>query len=249
MKKLIAFLIALTAVIALGPGTAAAKKGDLTGLYNKRYCEIFAVHMPNPPEFSIDIYNTVGLNNCPPAQWNALDWDQIKAETGALGTKPNGPRRWLIDAVLGGEADQPVVLSGLEVRKVAVLNIATLTPENYTEMKIDRTTTWVYNKGRKLHYLVSPTGRKYALQAYTTNVDRSLRAKNLHKLAGNPGMGMPTGWKFKTIRLKKQLRLPAPGVATILRDGLEGTYQKFKFPKNFFKPVKKPVKKTGKTRR
>ena len=244
MKKLIAFLVAATAVIALGPGSAsAAKTGDLTGLYNQRYCEIFAVHAPNPPGFSIDIFNTVGLNDCPRDQWDALDWDQVKTETGALGTRPNGPRRWLIDAVLGGEADAPVTLAGLEVRKVAVLNLPTLTPENFSEMKIGRTTTWVYRKGRKLHFLVSPDGRKYALQAYTTNIDKSLRARNLDKLGSNPGMGMPEGWKFKTIKLKKQLKLPAPGVATILRDGLEGTYQKFKWPKNFFKPVKKTVKK------
>ena len=243
MKKLLAFLVAATAVIALGPGVAsAAKTGDLTGLYNKRYCEIFAVHTPDPPNFSIDIYNTVGLNNCPRAQWNSLDWDQVKEETGALGTKPNGPRRWLIDGILGGRAGQPVTLAGLEVRKVAVLNLPTLTPENYTEMKIGRTTTWIYRKGRKIHFLVSPEGRKYALQAYTTTVDKTLRAKNLGKLGKNPGMGMPEGWKFRTIRLKKQLKLPAPGVATILRDGLEGTYQKFKWPKNFFKPVKKKSK-------
>jgi hypothetical protein len=242
VKKFIAFLVAVTAVIALVPTTASAKTGNLTGLYNQRYCEIFAVHLGDPSGFAIDIFNTIGLNDCPPEQWNSLDWDQVKEETGAIGTKANGPRRWVIDAILGGKAEAPVTLAGLDVRKVAVLNLPTLTPENYTEMKIARTTTWMYRKGRPLHFLVSPDGRKYALQAYTTTIDKTLRAKNLSKLGSNPGMGMPEGWTFKTIRLKKQLKLPAFGVATILRDGLEGTYQKFKWPKNFFKPVKKPKK-------
>ena len=57
-----------------------------------------------------------------------------------------------------------------------------------------------------------------------------------------PGMALPDGWKYRTIKLKKQLRLKAPGIATITRDGLGGTYQKFNWPKNFFKPVKKSKK-------
>jgi hypothetical protein len=56
-------------------------------------------------------------------------------------------------------------------------------------------------------------------------------------------MALPDGWTYRTIRLKKQLRLKAPGQATIMRDGLGGTYQKFKWPKKFFKPVKKKPKK------
>lgn len=243
MKRVFVFLLGLIAVAALAPQAASAKVGNLTGLYNQRYCEIFAVHPGSPSGFAIDIFNTIGLNDCPPEQWNSLDWDQVKQETGALGTKPNGPRRWVIDGILGGQAEEPVTLGGLEVRKVAVLNLPTLTPENYTEMNIARTTTWMYKKGRPLHFLISPEGKKYALQAYTTNVDKTLRAKNLYKLGSNEGMGMPEGWTFKTIRLKKQLKLPADGEATILRDGLEGTYQKFKWPKNFFKPVKKKNKK------
>jgi hypothetical protein len=248
VKRVVVVLLGAIAAIALIPQAATARKGDLTGIYNKRYCEIFAVFPGEPSGFSIDIYNTIGLNDCPPEQWNSLDWNQVREQTGALGTKPNGPRRWLIDAVLGAEADESVVLAGLEVRKVAVLNLPTLTPENFTEMKIGRTTTWAYRKGRKLHYLVSPGGRKYALQAYTTNVDPTLRARNLDGLASNEKMGLPEGWKFRTIKLKKRLKLPAPGVATILRDGLEGTYQRFRFPKNFFKPVKKPKKHKAKNR-
>jgi len=242
VKRAVVFLVGLIAAIALVPQSASAKTGDLRGLYNSRYCEIFAIFPGEPSGFSIDIYNTIGLNDCPRQRWDSLDWNQVREQTGSLGTKPNGPRRWVIDAVLGGKVDEPVTLGGLEVRKVAVLNLPTLAPENYTEMKIGRTTTWVYRKGRPLHYLVSPEGRKYALQAYTTTIDPTLRARNLSGLASNEKMGLPEGWRFKTIRLKKRLKLPAPGVATILRDGVEGTYQKFTWPKNFFKPAKKHKK-------
>lgn len=241
MKRFLAFLVAVLAVIVLMPqaASAATKSKALTGLYNQRYCEIFAVSMPEPPNFKIDIYNTVGLNNCPAAIWNAIDFDQIKADTGSIGAAPNGPRRWLIDAIAGGRAGQPVTLGSLDMRLVAVLTVPSLSPSPYTEMKIARTTTWVFNKGRKINFLISPEGRKYALQAYTTTIDKTLRAKNLARLGKKPQMAMPQGWRYKSIKLKKQLRLKAPGMATILRDPLGGTYQRFTWPKNFFKPVKK----------
>ena len=63
MKKFIAFLVAATAVIALAPQLASAKTGTLTGLYNTRYCEIFTVTRPDPPNYQVDVYNTVGLND------------------------------------------------------------------------------------------------------------------------------------------------------------------------------------------
>ncbi len=239
MKRLIAFLIAATAVIALVPGGANAKTGTLTGLYNARYCEVFTVTRPEPPNFKVDVFNTIGLNDCPADKWAAIDYNAVAADTGSLLAVPNGPRRWLIDTIAGGRAGEPVMVSGLEMRHVGVLTVPSLTPVPYVEMKIARVTTWVFNKGRKLHYLVSPEGRKYALQAYTTNVDKSLRAKSMASLATNEAMALPEGWTFKTIKLKKQLRLKAPGIATIMRDPLGGTYQRFTWPKDFFKPVKK----------
>ncbi len=233
-------MVAAIVVVALVPQGASAK--TLKGLYNKRYCEIFAVSRPTPPDFTLAIYNTVGLNNCPRDKWEAVDYDAVAAETGSLLAVPNGPRRWLIDAIAGGKADQPLIIGGLEMRQVAVLKVPSLSPPDYSEMKIARTTTWVYNKGHKVHWLVAPNGRKYALQAYTTNVDNSLRARNLDSLGSNPQMALPEGWKYRTIKLKKQLRLRAPGIATIMRDSLGGTYQRFKWPKNFFKPAKKARK-------
>lgn len=244
MKKLTASIFAALALIVVLPQAATAGTGDLTGLYNARYCEIFTVSMPEPPNFKVDVFNTVGLNACPAAKWDAVDFNQVKQDAGAIAAVPNGPRRWLIDEIAGGKAGEPEMIGGLEMRHVAVLTVPSLSPSPYTEMKIARTTTWVYNKGRNLNFLVSPEGKRYALQAYTTNIDKSLRARNLPSLATNDAMALPEGWSFRTVKLKKQLRLKAPGMATIMRDPLGGTYQKFKWPKDFFKPARKPVKTT-----
>ena len=103
VKRFVAFLVAVTAVIVLVPTAASAKTGTLTGLYNERYCEIFAVTMPDPPAFSVDVYNTVGLSDCPAEEWNAVDFTAVKEETGSLLAVPNGPRRWLIDTIANGQ--------------------------------------------------------------------------------------------------------------------------------------------------
>jgi len=84
VKRFVAFLVAVSAVIVLVPTAASAKTGTLTGLYNERYCEIFAVTMPDPPSFSVDVYNTVGLSDCPAEEWNAVDFTAVKEETGSL---------------------------------------------------------------------------------------------------------------------------------------------------------------------
>ncbi|MDQ5895157.1 MAG: hypothetical protein QG596_1418, partial [Actinomycetota bacterium] len=197
VKRLIAFLVAFAAVIVLVPAAASAKVGTLDGLYNTRYCEIFTVTMPDPPNFSVDVYNTVGLSDCPAEEWNSVDFTAVKDETGSLLAVPNGPRRWLIDTIANGKAGTPVTIGGMQMRHVAVLTVPSLSPPPYTEMKIARTTTWVFNKGRKVHWIVSPEGRKYVLQAYTTNIDRSLRAKDLDSMDENASMALPEGWNYR----------------------------------------------------
>jgi hypothetical protein len=61
-----------------------------------RYGEIFVItgHLNH---LRGAVYNTLGLNECPQEQWNALDPDQIKQETKARAIVMNGPRYFLMD--------------------------------------------------------------------------------------------------------------------------------------------------------
>ena len=213
-------------------GTAANAKSDKgpSGIYNSRYCEIFIVEPPEQSLFTVNIFNTVGLNACPREKWKAVDFDAIANDWAALGSVPNGPRRWTIDAISGGKAGQPFELSGLEVRRVASLKVPTLTPEPFTRIAVKRTTIWNYRKGRTVRILVSPTGRRYAMQSYTKTVDPDLTARKLNTSNRNPLMALPDGWKFKTKKLRRRLSLKVNERAWIVRDGLGSVYQRFRWP-------------------
>ena len=43
-------------------------------------------------ELRAEVWGTQGLNECPAASWDGLDYDAIQAETGALAVIMNGPR-------------------------------------------------------------------------------------------------------------------------------------------------------------
>ncbi len=225
--------IAAASLLLLPAGSMAGKaKGGkgLGGIYNSRYCEIFVVDPPIDSIFAVNVFNTVGLNDCPREQWKAVDFDAIRTEWAALGSVANGPRRWTIDGISGGKAGYPFEMSGLEVRKVAVLQTPTLSPEPFTRLAVNRTTVWNYRKGRTVRILVAPNGRRYAMQSYTKTVDPDLTARDLNASSGNPLMALPDGWKFKTKKLRHRLALEVKRTAWIVRDGLGSVYQQFRWP-------------------
>ncbi|MBK5233714.1 MAG: hypothetical protein JJE13_12120 [Thermoleophilia bacterium] len=229
----VAAVLALTTLFIL-PAAGSAKTQppgkQLGGLYNSRYCEIFTVNANPEGGFLVNVFNTVGLNRCPAEQWDAVDFKEVAESQGALLAVPNGPRRWVIDAITGAKAGEPLVLSGLEVRPVATLGTPTLSPAPFTELTVNRTTTWNYKKGHYIRQVISPEGKRYAMQAYTRNVDPELSEPDLNTVDQNPLMALPEGWRYKTRKLKRKLTLRSAGSTRIVRDGLGCVYQKFRWP-------------------
>lgn len=226
-------LITLLVIPAAGNAKTQPPGKKLGGLYNTRYCEIFAVDAdPDGSGFLVNIFNTVGLNRCPADQWHAVDFKEVAKSQGALIAVPNGPRRWVIDAISGAKAGEPLVLSGLEIRPVATLQVDSLSPAPFTELKVNRTTTWNYRKGRYLRQVVSPKGKRYAMQAYTRTIDPELTESGLNRIDRNPQMALPEGWRYKVRKLKRKLTLRSAGSTRIVRDGLGSVYQKFRWPKH-----------------
>lgn len=225
-----AVAIAALAMLPTAGMAATQPKGKgLHGLYNARYCEIFSVTSLSP--IAVDVYNTIGLNTCPPAEFAAVDLEAVKTQLGSLGAQKNGPRHWVIDGITGATAGEPMDIAGMVFRKVGVLTPPSLNPAPFEGITINRTTTWNYKKGRTLRIAVSPEGTRYAMQAYTNTIDPTLTEKKLNSLGSNPAIGLPEGWKFKTRKLKHKLELRANGVAHIVRDGLGCVYQRFTWPK------------------
>jgi hypothetical protein len=103
--KALAFLFALCALLggnaalAQAPGVAkSVTNGDIITFdaWNARYCEIFLIK-GEPGNLEADVYNTLGLNTCPPDQLKALDSEALKQQYHALGVFKNGPRYWVVD--------------------------------------------------------------------------------------------------------------------------------------------------------
>lgn len=66
--------------------------------YNLRYCEILLVSLGDAG-LEAQVYNTLGLNDCPQQQWDAVDTGAVAAEFGAIAADKNGPRYWLLNQI------------------------------------------------------------------------------------------------------------------------------------------------------
>ena len=93
-----ATLLAIAGALALGaPAQAAPRAPDF---HDARYCEVLELR-GEVPNAVVTVWNTIGLNDCPPAKWEALDAGAIAAERGDAAVILNGPRHFLMDSAEG----------------------------------------------------------------------------------------------------------------------------------------------------
>lgn len=226
-------VVAVCATTAVASPALADRVASNDRMYNKRYCEYLFVHMGSAGLYA-DVWNTFGLNSCPATLWNATDKAAITTEMGALVTRMNGPRYWLIDGAritfnTSTNPPQGTVRSfgALKMRllttvDVPVVNGAPGMPA-YTETIVNRKTHFTFSRKRPLRMLVAPNGNRYAMQAYSQIKDPNLRESQINSLGSR--LALPAGWGFKVTKLRKDLTLRTSGRTTVLQDELENTYQ------------------------
>lgn len=208
-------------------------------LYNDRYCEIFLIQT-DTGKLEVDIYNTTGINDCPAEKWDPIvaedgldpSLDSIASAKGADLAAANGPRHWVLDAIGGRNIGKTVSLGGLEMRRVAGATFDGQ-PPSFTELTIRRSTQWIFNKGRRVRELISPSGRHYVMQAYAGSDIKSEAELDPRNTPEVDGGGLPSpDWKYRTFTVKKKKWvLTAKNKAIIVRDGLQSVYQYYKFKK------------------
>jgi len=81
-------LVLLVAVAAAQPSTTPMKMLD--DVRDRRYCELFVVKR-EAVRLAADVYNTLGLNDCPQAAWDAIDTAKVASQFGAFRVIRNGP--------------------------------------------------------------------------------------------------------------------------------------------------------------
>jgi hypothetical protein len=231
-RRLIATIVAGGAAIAaLAP--AAAQTVDKTkhmieDVRDARYCEIIPV-VRRGIYFIGTVYNTLGLNDCPPAIWDTITEAAMKKRFGAMAAVLNGPRHFVM-AAIGAAGDtaagETVEAGGLKLtaRATIKLRLLNMRTKPYRERAVDRDTRYVFMAGRPVFLLVRPDGARYAMQSYTEMADKSLTYADLPNLGSR--LKLPSGWRYEVMKPDADLLLGAKGKATIVQDDLDNTYQK-----------------------
>jgi hypothetical protein len=217
--------VLLAAGVAAACSAAPASAATLGGLHDARYCEIIALKGA-PPDATAVVWNTIGLNKCPAAWWNAFDASALAKELGAGVVLLNGPRHFLMDSVTVPRRGRVRSFHGQKLRRVAAIPIHTaaeLAQVPYTDRVVKRDNTWRWQRGRRVYELVAPGGDVYVMQAYAQIKDPHQTIGKLRSLGHR--LALPPGWRYRSRVLRKPLAVGANGQATIVQDELQNTYQ------------------------
>ena len=193
-------------------------------VFGRRYCELLLVRK-QVSGFQAEVFNTYGLNLCPAAKWAGIDTGAVAKANGALVVVRNGPRYWAMDRIEKYRPRHEVIkdLGGLRMIEEAVVPLASLSAKPYTIHKVNRTTIFVWNKGRRVYELHGPDGSTWVMQSWSQQIDPKLGLKDL------PGLGkrlkLPTGWRYSSVRLKKTLRVVTVNTAAqVMQDDFGDSY-------------------------
>jgi hypothetical protein len=230
-RSLLMMLASAATMLALTP--AAAQTADKTkhmieGVRDARYCELIPV-VRHGVHLIATVYNTLGLNDCPPEIWDKITEAAMKKRFGALKVVLNGPRHFVMDAIAAAgdtAAGKTIDAEGLGLTARATINVglAGLRAKPYGERTIDRETRYVFRANQPVFLLVRPDGVRYAMQSYAQMVDKSLTYDDLPGLATR--LKLPAGWRYEVMKPDSDLLLGATGKAIVVQDDLDNTYQK-----------------------
>jgi hypothetical protein len=229
MKFLAAAFAAVALFGAAAPAFAQATRtadgmAERKNLRNARYCEVLLVKF-NAGSIAADVYNTIGLNDCPAATWSALDTAKLAAEFKATRVILNGPRYFIMDRNALQSPGAVEHFDGLDARYVARLEIKAQDRVPYTERIVDRQSQYVYEAGKNVYALLSPDGHAYVMQSYSQEVEKALDEPALASLDAR--LKLPAGWKYSVRKLDADYTLRnSDGKAHVIQDDLKNTYQR-----------------------
>lgn len=201
-------------------------------LQNTRYCEILPVFR-NGLSFTVEVYNTIGISDCPPERWQQIDTKSVRKTSGALLVRRNGPRYWVINEAIGsGETASGKIadIDGMEMKLVAKIELKlmdlflAIANSSYRETVVARSNSWIYYAGNQVYELISPEGEVYRMQSYSQMVDPTLVIDDLEMLGER--LDLPKGWSYHVRVLDNDSELKADGMAYMINDEFFNAYMK-----------------------
>ncbi|GAA4740013.1 hypothetical protein [Actinomycetospora chibensis] len=176
------------------------------------------------------VFNTTGLNQCPPEKFNAIDVDVLAQETESDVVWKNPRRFWMMDRLTIALVGEPRDFQGLMFNFVAEMQMpADFTPDRgqtaiaYRPSQISRVSRYEFLSGRPVFLLRSPEGVTFVMQTYTNHKASDLAEADLPELGHR--LQLADGWQFKAKTLDRDLILDTNGLAHIVADDLENMYQ------------------------
>ena len=221
-----------TPTTAAATASTSATPSETQNLRDVRYCEVIP-SVQSGSTITTYVYNTLGLNDCPPVRWNALSENEVNKEFGSQSAQLNGPRHFVMDGILasGSTANgKTFTFGGIEMQLRATLQTSAGTPtvgnQFYVPNQVTRSTVFTYNAGKLIFELIAPNGDVYVMQSYAQIVDKTLTYKQLSSLASK--LQLPSGWTYTTKTLQQDLKLDttSTGVAYVVNDNLADSYQR-----------------------
>ena len=192
-------------------------------------CELFLMQS-EAGKLEALVYNTTGLNDCPPRKYDPMDAKVLAQKTQSDVVWKNPRRFWMMDHLTFSLVGEPRDFDGLPFNFVAKMQMPAgfdaskdQSAHAYVPMKIHRVTTYEYLKGKLVFLLQSPDGHTWVMQTYTNHVDHSLKEADLPNLGQR--LKLPDGWQFKAKVLDRNLIINTTGLANIVPDNLANMYQ------------------------
>jgi haloalkane dehalogenase len=216
MKKSIKIGVGVFSLLII---VGAVVYSNLTDLRGNRYCEILVEY-----DDATEVWGTQGLNRCPQADWEQLDFKEIQLSNNANSIIANGPRYFVVNGSEGMvlPEEETRFFGNIEMQKLATVKIDDT--KNYVENFVSRDNVWVFDKGEEIYSLIDKDGNEYVMQSYSLIVDKTLEESDLSNLGSK--LSLPDGWKFTSRVLDAELLAPANGMAIVIKDDLGNSYQK-----------------------
>ncbi len=198
------------------------------GLHGKRYCEVLLVTLTNGSGTG-DVYNSFPMNECPQAQWAALDAGTIAKDAGVPLAVLNGPRFWLMDTIKNYGPPDTVskTFGGIEMTKRATVDIGPVATARvpYMTHDVNRSVVFSFRAGTRIYELTAADGTSYVMQTWSQQTDPTLDEAGLATLGSR--LALPAGWKYSSRVLDQPLVVNTrtePG--HVLQDELGNSYSK-----------------------
>jgi hypothetical protein len=197
-----------------------------------RYCEVLVAHPRSSGGLVADVWNSLPFGSCPQEQWQMLDVAQIKADfPDAALVLLNGPRYFLMQEFYQDAAlVTPEVHSFGAIQMVlgATVDVDPSQSQPYTEHHVVRETTFRFKAGKRIFEIQTASGSTFIMQSFSRSVDADLSFEALPALGDR--LTLPDGWRFDSRIIDADLDVSAYGVATVIQDDLQNTYQLLEEP-------------------